>query len=52
MEGVSFYTISFEIIKAEFLCKQMFYKCLGILHVIGMAVKVVFLSRSGKNEEK
>ena len=25
MEGVSFYTISFEIIKAEFLCKQMFY---------------------------
>ena len=25
MEGASFYTISFEIIKAEFLCKQMFY---------------------------
>ena len=25
MEGVSFYAISFEIIKAEILCKQMFY---------------------------
>ena len=25
MEGVSFYTISFEIIKAELMCKQMFY---------------------------